>query len=158
MIAMLAERMQQPDCAKGVIFDGFPRNPAQADALDEMLRSLGQSLLAVIMLKVDEAALIERVSGRFSCANCGAGYHERFSPPRQSGVCDQCGHTQFTHRPDDNAETMKTRLITYREQTAPIIPYYAERGLLREVDGMADMAVVERAIAAILQAPSGHAA
>lgn len=151
MIAMLAERIQQPDCAKGVILDGFPRTVPQAEALGTMLASLGKQLNAVIVLKVDENALIERVSGRFTCTACGTGYHDRFSPTRQPGVCDRCGGTQFSRRPDDNAETMQTRLAAYHQQTAPIIPYYSERGLLHEVDGMADMAVVEQAISAIIQ-------
>jgi len=150
MIQMIAERMQQPDCAKGVILDGFPRTVPQAEALDAMLASVGKQLNAVIALQVDQAALIERVSGRFTCAHCGAGYHDHFSPPQQAGICDKCGGTQFTRRPDDNAETMKTRLAAYHAQTAPIIPYYEHKGVLHTVDGMAAMETVEQAITAFL--------
>lgn len=152
MIQMIAARMQEPDCAKGVILDGFPRTVPQAEALDVMLSGMNQKLDAVIALKVDEAALIERVSGRFTCAQCGAGYHDKFQPTRQPGVCDACGGTQFTRRPDDNADTMKTRLAAYNQKTAPIIPYYVQKGILHYVDGMASMAGVEQGIAAVLEA------
>lgn len=151
MIGLIAARMDAPDCKNGVILDGFPRTVPQAEALDVMLESTGKRLDAVIVLEVDEAALIARVSGRFTCAQCGTGYHDRFCPTKQPGVCDKCGGKEFTRRADDNAETMKARLAAYRQQTAPIIPYYAECGLLNSVDGMAEMDVVESAIAAILQ-------
>lgn len=150
MINLIASRMNQSDCAKGAILDGFPRTVPQAEALDVMLTSMGKKLDAVIVLEVDEPALIERVSGRFTCVQCGAGYHDHFSQPRQAGVCDSCGGTDFSRRPDDNAETMKTRLAAYRQQTAPIIPYYVEKGILQTVDGMAPMASVEQEIAAII--------
>jgi adenylate kinase len=157
MIAMLDERIRQPDCAKGVIFDGFPRTVPQAAALDVMLAALGKKLNAVIQLQVDEAALIARVSGRFTCAACGTGYHDQFNLPQQTGVCDHCHGTEFTRRVDDNAVTMQTRLAAYRAQTAPIIPYYAERGLLHTIDGMAEMATVEAAIAAIMTTVAAQA-
>lgn len=150
MIRMIAARMNAPDCAKGVILDGFPRTVPQAEALDVMLESNGKKLDAVIELKVDNTALIERVSGRFTCAKCGAGYHEKFQPTRQSGICDVCGGTEFTCRSDDNAETMKTRLSAYTAQTMPIIPYYVARGILRQVDGMAEIGRVAEAISLIL--------
>lgn len=150
MIRMIAARMMAPDCAKGAILDGFPRTVPQAEALDVMLESNGKKLDAVIELKVDNAALIERVSGRFTCAKCGAGYHDKFQPTRQAGVCDVCQGVEFSRRPDDNAETMQTRLVAYATQTAPIIPYYAGRGILRQVDGMAEIDLVAEAIGQIL--------
>lgn len=151
IIKMIAERMQQKDCRQGVILDGFPRTVAQAEALDVMLTSMNKKLDAVVLLKVDEVALIERVSGRFTCAQCGAGYHDKFLPTKQAGLCDACGGTQFSRRPDDNAETMRDRLAVYRQDTAPIIPYYEERGMVHVVDGMAPMDAVEAQIAAILR-------
>ncbi len=151
IIKMIADRMQKDDCKQGVILDGFPRTVAQAEALDVMLTSMGKKLDAVVLLKVDEAALIERVSGRFTCSQCGAGYHEKFLPTQQAGLCDVCGSTQFSRRPDDNAATMRDRLAVYRQETAPIIPYYEERGMVRAVDGMAEMDAVEAQIGAILR-------
>lgn len=151
MIGLIAARMDEPDCKNGVILDGFPRTVPQAEALDVMFESMGKQLDAVIMLEVDEPALIDRVSGRFTCAKCGTGYHDRFCPTQQPGVCDKCGSKEFTRRADDNAETMKARLAAYRQQTAPIIPYYDDCGLLHRVDGMAAMADVEAAIATVLQ-------
>jgi adenylate kinase len=150
MIRMIAARMMAPDCARGAILDGFPRTVPQAEALDVMLESNGKKLDAVIELKVDNAALIERVSGRFTCVKCGAGYHDKFQPTRQLGVCDVCQGTEFSRRPDDNAETMQTRLAAYATQTAPIIPYYAGRGILRQVDGMAEIDLVAAVIGQIL--------
>jgi adenylate kinase len=150
MIRMIENRISQPDCANGFILDGFPRTIPQAEALDRMLASQGKPLHVVIELRVDEAALIERVSGRFTCAKCGAGYHDKFKPTLKPGVCGKCGSTEFTRRADDNAETMRTRLATYHQQTAPILPYYSAKNLLKVVDGMADMPVVEKSIGAIL--------
>ncbi|MBI1273153.1 MAG: adenylate kinase [Alphaproteobacteria bacterium] len=146
MIRMINQRISRPDCAHGFILDGFPRTVPQAEALDKMLEEKKMKLDAVIELKVDEAALIERVQGRIACAQCGAGYHEKFNLPEQEGVCDKCGGTEFTHRADDNAETLKIRLATYRDQTAPILPYYKGKGILHTVNGMAPMAEVEAAI------------
>lgn len=150
IIEMIAERIDQPDCRNGFVLDGFPRTTRQAAALDEMLARKKASLDCVIELSVDEAALIERISGRFSCAKCGAGYHDKFKRPKVEGVCDVCGSTEFSRRKDDNAETMAARLEAYHRQTAPILPYYREKGLLRQVDGMADVDEVTRQIEAVL--------
>ena len=148
--ALIGERLDQGDVDEGAIFDGYPRTAAQAGALDGLLAERGKSLDFVIELEVDEVALTERVVGRFTCAACGAGYHDRFKLPAMAGVCDVCGATEFKRRPDDNAETVSTRMAEYRAKTAPILPLYEARGLVRRVDGMADMDTVGRAIAAIL--------
>ena len=150
MVRMIEARIAKPDCAKGFILDGFPRTVPQAQALDAMLTAQNKRLDAVIELKVDEVALIARVSGRFTCAKCGEGFHDSFKPPQKAGVCDSCGGTEFTRRPDDNAETMKTRLKAFHEQTAPILPFYQGKGLLKAVDGMAPMGDVAVALAALL--------
>ncbi len=139
MVQMISERIDQPDCAKGFILDGFPRTTAQAEALDAMLSEKGLKLDTVIELRVDEEALVERITGRFTCAGCGAGYHDKFQRPREEGICDRCGGTEFTRRADDNEETVRARLEAYHEQTAPILPYYEARGVLQWVDGMADI-------------------
>ncbi len=152
IIDMIAERIDQPDCRNGFVLDGFPRTTRQAAALDDMLARKNAGLAAVIELAVDESALIERISGRFSCAKCGAGYHEKFQRPKVDGVCDVCGATEFSRRKDDNAETVAARLEAYRGQTAPILPYYEERKLLRRVDGMAEVDEVTRQIEAVLAA------
>lgn len=135
----------------GVIFDGYPRTEAQADTLDQLLADRGRTLDAVIELEVDEAALVERISGRFSCARCGEGYHDSFKRPAVDGVCDVCGWTEFRRRPDDNADTVRHRLQVYRGQTAPILPGYDARGLVTRIDGMASMAEVEAAIDRVLE-------
>ncbi len=150
VIGIIGERLDKPDAAKGFILDGFPRNPAQAKALDELLARKGTKIDRVIELKVDEDALVDRISGRFTCAKCGEGYHDRYKQPKQAGVCDVCGGTEFLRRADDNAETVRSRLGVYREQTAPILPYYREKGILVEVDGMAEMDAVARQIEAAL--------
>lgn len=139
MIRLIEARIDEPDCAKGFILDGFPRTTAQAEALDRMLADKGKKLDAIIELRVDEDKLVERVAGRFTCVSCGEGYHDKFRPLKKEGVCDQCGGISFNRRADDNAETMKTRLAAYREQTAPILPYYQAKGMLQSVDGMAPM-------------------
>ncbi len=148
--AMLAARVSRPDCAKGFILDGFPRTEPQAAALDRMLTEKGLKLDHVIELKVDDSALVERIAGRFTCASCGAGYHDTFKPTAKAGVCDVCGGTEFTRRADDKAETVAARLEAYHRQTAPLLPYYAAQGKLRGVDGMAAMDEVARQIGAIL--------
>jgi adenylate kinase len=149
--AMLALRVEKPDAAKGFILDGFPRTVPQAEALDVMLREKRMALDHVIELKVDDAALVERISGRFTCAKCGAGYHDRFKPPAKPGVCDVCGSTEFTRRADDKAETVGARLEAYHRQTAPLLPYYAAQQKLSAVDGMAAMDEVSRQIEAVLE-------
>jgi len=150
IIRMIEDRIAKPDCAKGFILDGFPRTVAQAEALDRMLQAHQKKLDAVIEIKVDDAALLERVSGRFTCAKCGEGYHDKFRPTKQPGLCDACGGTEFTRRPDDNAETMKLRLKAFQEQTAPILPYYSKKGLLRSVNGMVPMLDVQKVIVSLL--------
>lgn len=150
MIRMIDERISKPDCAKGFILDGFPRTVPQAEALDTMLSSHGKKLDAVIELKVDDAALIERVSGRYTCARCGEGYHKKFKIPKKEGICDNCGSSEFVSRPDDNPETMKTRLKAFYDQTAPILPYYQAKGLLKSVDGMLPMADVQNSLVALM--------
>lgn len=134
----------------GVIFDGYPRTAAQAAALDTILSDRNRTLDHVIELEVDEDALVERITGRFTCAKCNEGYHDTFKQPKVAGVCDVCGSTEFKRRPDDNEETVRTRMAEYRAKTAPILPIYDARGLVRRVDGMADIADVTRAIESIL--------
>ena len=146
MIEMIADRISKHDCATGFILDGFPRTVPQAEALDRMLEDKGLKLDHVIEMKVDDAALVERITGRYTCAKCGQGYHDKFQTPKVDGVCDNCGSTEFTRRADDNAETVTTRLAAYHKQTAPILPYYKERGVLETVDGMADIDVVTKQI------------
>jgi adenylate kinase len=154
IIAMLAARVSAPDIRKGFILDGFPRTVPQAEALDAMLKQKAMPLDHVIELQVDDAALVERISGRFTCSNCGEGYHDRFKVPRQPGTCDVCGSQDFIRRADDNAETVAARLEAYHRQTAPLLPYYAAQGTLRVVDGMAEMDEVARQIETIL-GPAG---
>ena len=150
IVGLIEDRIAQPDCAKGFILDGFPRTEAQARALDGMLAKSGARLDKVVEMEVDEAALTERIVGRFSCAKCGAGYHDKFKRPKAEGVCDVCGAKEFTRRKDDNAETVKTRMAAYRAQTEPLLPYYWARGILAKVDGMAAMDDVYRQITAVL--------
>jgi adenylate kinase len=150
MVGLIEKRIGEPDCAQGFILDGFPRTLAQAEALDAMLGSRKTALDRVIEMQVDEPALVGRIVGRFSCAKCGTGYHDTFKRPRKEGVCDVCGGTEFTRRKDDNEETVKTRMAAYRSQTAPLLPYYRARGVLRAVDGMASMDEVYRQIKAAL--------
>lgn len=154
MIALIASRIAGLK-SKGFILDGFPRTVPQAQALDEMLEKNGIALDRVIELTVDEDALIDRISGRFSCKSCGASYHDRYHQPKQPGRCDICGSTDFVRRPDDTAETVKARLEAYRKQTAPILPYYRAKGLLRSIDGMADIDLVTQQIETILKSSRG---
>ena len=151
IIAMIAERIAEPDAANGFILDGFPRTVPQAEALDAMLAKRGSGLDYVILMEVDEAALIERLGGRFTCAKCGASYHDRYNRPRAEGACEVCGATDFVRRADDRPEAVATRLEAYRNQTAPILPYYRQRGILRSVDGMAEIDEVTRQIEAVLR-------
>jgi len=147
--ALIGERLDTcTEC--GAIFDGFPRTRAQAEALDLLLDERGRRLDHVIQLVVDEEALVTRITGRFTCANCGTGYHEKFHPTAVPGVCDACGSTEFKRRPDDNEQTVRTRMAEYRAKTEPILPYYEQKGLLRRVDGMASVDEVTAQIDAIL--------
>lgn len=147
---LIGEKLDSMAPGEGAIFDGYPRTEAQARSLDEILASRGRSLDHVIELEVDEDALVERITGRYTCGQCGEGYHDRFKQPAVAGRCDKCGSTEFKRRPDDNEETVRTRMAEYRAKTAPILPIYEARGLVQRVDGMADMAVVSAAVADIL--------
>ena len=147
---IIGERLDMPDTQAGAIFDGYPRTAAQAEALDALLAARGRRLDHVIELAVDEDALVERIVGRFTCAQCGTGYHDRFKQPVSTGTCDVCGAHAFKRRPDDNAETVRTRMAEYRAKTAPILPLYEARGIVTRVDGMADIAHVTESIEAIL--------
>ncbi|MDD3288362.1 MAG: adenylate kinase [Alphaproteobacteria bacterium] len=139
IVRMIESRIGRPDCEKGFILDGFPRTVIQAEALDKMLADKNQKLDMVVELKVNEDLLVERVSGRFTCSRCGEGYHDKFCATQVPGICDKCGGGEFTRRADDNAETMKARLGAYNSQTAPILPYYESKGILKSVDGMLSM-------------------
>lgn len=147
---IIGEKLDELGADKGAIFDGYPRTAAQAESLDTILADRGRKLDHVIELVVDEDALVERITGRFTCATCGEGYHDKFKLPKVEGKCDQCGGTEFKRRPDDNEETVRTRMAEYRAKTAPILPIYEARGLVKRVDGMADIAEVTEAIEAIL--------
>ena len=146
MIALIAARIDHEDVRNGFVLDGFPRTAAQAEALDRMLKKKDMELDRVVEMKVDEDAMVERIVGRFICANCGAGYHEEFHRPATEDVCDQCGSTEFTRRTDDTSETVRARLRAYQEQTAPIISYYRKKGLMKSVDGMAPIDEVTRQV------------
>ncbi|TPE62325.1 adenylate kinase [Sandaracinobacter neustonicus] len=158
MAEILGEHLDGIPLDKGVIFDGYPRTEKQAELLDSLLGTRGRKLGYVIELVVDEDALVDRITGRFTCAQCGEGYHDRYKPTKLTGVCDKCGSTEFKRRPDDNEETVRTRMAEYRAKTAPILPIYAARGLVRHVDGMAEMDVVTAAIAAILDGATAEPA
>ena len=144
MIELIAARIDQEDVRKGFILDGFPRTTAQAEALGSMLEDKDLKLDYVVEMKVDEDAMVERIVGRFICAKCGAGYHEKFNRPETDDVCDLCGGKEFTRRPDDTSETVRARLRAYHEQTSPIVSYYQKKGLLKSVDGMAPIDEVAR--------------
>jgi len=150
--ALIGENLDRLDAGQGAIFDGYPRTAAQAEALDLLLDERGRTLDHVIELEVNEDALVERIVGRYTCGNCGAGYHDRFKQPKVADTCDVCGAHEFKRRPDDNEETVRTRMAEYRAKTAPILPIYDARGLVRRVDGMADIAVVTQSIESILDA------
>lgn len=150
VIGIIAERIEQPDCRNGFILDGFPRTLQQAAALDRMLADKGRKMDAVIELKVDYNRLVERIIGRYTCAKCGEGYHDRFKRPQVRGTCDVCGSQEFTRRADDNAETVSTRLMAYYRDTAPLTGYYFCKGILRSVDGMEPIVDVAKAISKVL--------
>jgi adenylate kinase len=152
MIRMISERIVQPDCDDGFILDGFPRTTAQAEALDTMLAEKGLKLDHVIELSVDAEVLANRIGGRFSCAKCGAGYHDEFNKPGVDGLCDHCGYQEFTRRADDKPKTVKARLKAYEKLTAPLLPYYRDKGQLRTVDAMAAIEEVTREIEQIVAA------
>jgi adenylate kinase len=150
VLAILKDRMAEPDTRKGAILDGFPRTAKQAAALDSLLEEQGMRLGAAISLEVDDEAMVERVSGRYTCAGCGEGYHDSFKKPAVAGVCDKCGSTDFKRRADDNAETVGARLAAYHEQTAPLITYYEGKGALKRVDAMGEIDRIAGDLAAIV--------
>lgn len=150
IIDMISDRIDLDDCRDGFILDGFPRTTPQAEALDVMFREKGKNLDHVIEMEVDDDAMVERITGRFTCVGCGAGYHDTFQRPKADGVCDACGGTEFSRRSDDNAETVRTRLDAYHRQTKPIIDYYGNKGLLSQVDGMAAIDQVTEQLTGIL--------
>ena len=142
IIKMISSRISEKVSSDGIILDGFPRTTEQAAALDLMLKKKELRINHVIQLKVDEEKIVERLSGRFSCTECGMGYHDKFAPPITHGMCDRCNSSEFTRRSDDNPETVRARLSAYKEQTAPILPYYANKGCLKDIDGMANIDAV----------------
>jgi adenylate kinase len=150
VIAILRDRLAEPDCAKGVILDGFPRTTVQAEALDTLLAENGKSINAAISLEVDDAAMVTRISGRFTCGTCGEGYHDTFKAPAVAGTCDKCGGTDMKRRADDNAETVASRLVAYHEQTAPLIAYYKKKGVLKSIDAMGDIDAIAGELAAVV--------
>jgi len=150
VVSIISDRIDEPDCKGGFILDGFPRTRPQAEALDAMLIEKKMQLDYVVEMKVVDDILVERIVGRYTCAGCGAGYHDSFQKPVVEGVCDKCGGTEFKRRADDNAETVMSRLAVYHEQTAPLLPYYGDKGILRSIDGMADIDDVTRQIGEVL--------
>ena len=143
---LIDEKLGQLGDEQGVIFDGYPRTHGQAVSLDELLAGHGRKLDYVVELSVDEEALVDRITGRFTCAKCGAGYHDRYKLPRIPNICDVCGSEEFKRRPDDNEQAVRTRMAEYRAKTAPILPFYEAKGLVRRVDGMASIEAVGAAI------------
>jgi len=152
VIDILRDRMTNPDCAKGVILDGFPRTAVQAAALDGLLAENGQKINSAISLEVDDDAMVERVAGRYTCGRCGEGYHESFKTPAEAGVCDTCGGREMKRRVDDNAETVSGRLEAYHAQTAPLISYYEDNGALHRIDAMGEIDVIGAALSAAVSA------
>lgn len=150
VIAILRDRIAEPDCARGVILDGFPRTTVQAEALDKLLAENGQKVNAAISLEVEDAEMVTRIAGRYTCAMCGEGYHDQYKQPKLDGVCDKCGSTEFSRRADDNAETVASRLEAYHEQTAPLIDYYKDRGVLRKLDAMGQIDQIARGLESIV--------
>lgn len=151
IVSMIKKRIQADDCKNGFILDGFPRSLIQAEALDKMFVSQGMKLDAVLSLEVNEEVLAARISGRFSCAKCGASYHKQFKQPKEKGVCDSCGSTEFISRADDNKETVLARLETYRKQTAPLLPYYEKKSCLYPINGMKSVDEVTKDIDQVLK-------
>ena len=152
VVGIISDRVDEDDCKNGFILDGFPRTLAQAEALEGMLARKNLSLDSVIEMQVDDGLLIDRVTGRYTCGNCDAGYHDENLKPKVDGICDNCGRSEFTRRADDNAETVGARLQAYHEQTAPLLPFYREKGNLQTVDGMADIDEVTKAMRTLLGA------
>jgi len=150
LVAMIRDRIAQPDCRNGVVLDGFPRTVPQAEALDRMFAENNSRLDSVLEFAVDEADLIDRLSGRFTCRKCGASYHERYNRPKADGVCDLCGSREFDRRPDDQPDAIRTRFAAYRRQTEPLLDYYQKRAVLKKIDGMADIDTVAREIEAVI--------
>ena len=150
VINILRDRLAEPDCAKGVILDGFPRTTVQAEALDVLLGETGQKINAAISLEVDDSAMVTRVSGRYTCGGCGEGYHDSFKLPAVAGTCDKCGSQNMTRRADDNAETVASRLAAYHEQTAPLIAYYDGKGALKKIDAMGEIKAIAGGLARIV--------
>ncbi|WP_343117064.1 adenylate kinase [Ostreiculturibacter nitratireducens] len=150
VLEVLKDRLGDPDVARGVILDGFPRTRAQAEALDALLAEAGQKVTAAISLEVDDEAMVGRVSGRYTCAGCGEGYHDEFKQPAKAGVCDKCGGTAFTRRADDTAETVRARLEAYHAQTAPLIAHYKMMGVLESVDAMGSIDTIASALGSIV--------
>lgn len=150
IIGMISNRVDQDDCKGGFILDGFPRTVPQAEALGSMLADKSLKLDHVIELEVDDEAMVERICGRYTCAKCGAGYHDSFQKPKKEGVCDTCASTEFKRRADDNEDTVRARLKAYHEQTAPIARFYGDQGILKSVDGMADIDVVTHQLVSII--------
>lgn len=146
VIGIISERIEEPDCAGGFLLDGFPRTVAQAEALDEILTQKNKTLDAVIEIRADDEQLVERITGRFTCAKCGEGYHDTFRRPVTDGICDKCGGSEFSRRKDDNQETVRSRLRAYHAQTEPLVGYYGGNGRLKSVDGMLDIKSVNRQI------------
>jgi adenylate kinase len=156
VIAIIDERLDQSDTLGGVIFDGFPRTVAQAEALDRMLVKKGRKLDFAIEIRVPDAPIVERITGRFTCGKCGAGYHDKFQRPKVDGVCDSCGGAEFIRRADDNAETVNKRLAAYHAQTAPLLPYYDTQGIYELVDGTQEISAVTGALEALLDPVRGR--
>lgn len=150
VIRIIADRIREPDCAKGFLLDGFPRTLPQAVGLDTLLQQQGKKIDVVVEMKVDDAALVERITGRFTCAKCGTGYHDSFKAPKVENTCDACGSHDFSRRADDNAETVKSRLMAYYRETSPLIGYYFAKGKLKSIDGMAQIDEVERQLNTVL--------
>jgi adenylate kinase len=154
VLAILKDRMARPDVARGIVLDGFPRTAGQAAALDRLLAEAGQQVTAAVSLEVDDAAMIARISGRYTCGSCGEGYHDEYKQPAVAGVCDKCGGTAFKRRADDNAETVRERLTAYHAQTAPLIAYFEGKGVLERVNAMGPIADIRKALCTIVEGVS----